>query len=333
MINIAGFIICGLVIFLAGKQLSFYGDKIAIIKGWGKAWVGLILFSAVTTLPELMVGISSSAIVGSADLAVGNIIGSCAFNLCILALMDAFTPEHKSLFSIGAQSHVMAAAMGIILFAMVGVGIFLPEYLVILPGIALSSVLFIVIYILSIRIMYSYESRRMSRSEADDPVDKIEKEPLKPVVLRYFFFALIIIAAALFIPVFADGIAEDTGLGKSFIGTLLLATSTSLPEISISIAAVRMGSVDLSIGNLLGSNIFNILILAVNDGFYTKGHILKDASDAHMTSVFAVMIMTSIAIIGLTYRTEKKPFRMGWDAGLIFLVYIINMVLLYRLTS
>ena len=65
---IAGFIICALIIFFAGKRLSHYGDLLAELSGMGKAWIGLILMAAVTSLPELMVGISSAVIIQSADL-------------------------------------------------------------------------------------------------------------------------------------------------------------------------------------------------------------------------------------------------------------------------
>src|SRR5687767_7432549 len=80
MNNGLGFLVCAAIIFLAGRKLSFYGERIAEKTGLGKAWIGLILMASVTSMPELMVGISSTAIVGSADLAVGDILGSCIFN-------------------------------------------------------------------------------------------------------------------------------------------------------------------------------------------------------------------------------------------------------------
>ncbi|MBA2499604.1 MAG: hypothetical protein H0V30_07750 [Chitinophagaceae bacterium] len=124
MIPILGFILCALVILYCGKKLSFYGDIIAYRSVLGKAWIGLILLSTVTSLPELMVGISSSAIVQSADLAVSDVLGSCAFNLGLLAILDAFMPKQAALFSTASQKHVLAAVMGIILVAMAGIGIF-----------------------------------------------------------------------------------------------------------------------------------------------------------------------------------------------------------------
>jgi cation:H+ antiporter len=330
---IAGFAGCALIILWAGRHLSFYGDLLAVRTGWGKAWVGLILMASVTSLPELMVGISSAAIVQSADLAVGDILGSCAFNLGLLAMLDAFVPKHRAILSMASRNHVLAAALGIILLGMVGIGLFLPREIVITSWIGLSSIAFIAIYLVSIRIIYLFEKKNalvpaVQEAEAEVPEKKLTT---RQVVVRYILFALVIVCTALALPYFADSIAEATGLGKSFVGTLFLAISTSLPEIAVSYAAIRMGAIDMAVGNLLGSNIFNILILAIDDLVYTRGFLLKDASRLNMLSVFSVILMSAVVIIGLSYRAEGKRYKLAWDAAVIFLIYVVNIVLLYQL--
>jgi cation:H+ antiporter len=314
MVYYLGFFACAAVIFFAGKRLSFYGDQLAEMTGMGKAWIGLILMASVTSLPELMVGISSSAIVRNADLAVGDIMGSCAFNLGILALMDAFVPDRKSIFRTASQSHVLSAA------------------LVLTSWIGLTSLLFIVAYLFSIRLVYLSERKKMAVAPPLDnhPAPVLSKGQ---VIRRYAGFAFLIILTALTLPFFAEEIADQTGLGKSFVGTFFLAVSTSLPEIAVSLAAIRIGSIDLSVGNLLGSNLFNIFILALDDLVYTNGHLLKDASEIHVLSVFSTLIMTAIVIIGLVYPSGGKRFRMAWDSVLIFLVYLFNLFLLFTYSN
>jgi cation:H+ antiporter len=326
--SILGFAICAGVVFLAGKKLSFYGDLLAEKTGLGRAWIGLILMSAVTSLPELIVGIGSAAIVQSADLAVGDIMGSCAFNLGILSLMDAFVPKDKPILGKASPSHVLAASLGMILMALTGLGLFLDQDIVLLPSIGLTSISFAVIYFISLRIIFTYNKTHPQPEHSESEESKIMT--LRQVILGYSGFALIIIIAALFLPHFAEGIAETTGLGQAFVGSLFLAISTSLPEIAVSIAAVRIGAVDLAIGNLLGSNIFNIFILFLDDLFYAKGHILKDASEANIVSVFSVLIMSAIAVIGLSYQAPRKRFLLAWDTLMILVVYVLNMMLLYR---
>lgn len=331
---VSGFIFCAITIFFAGRKLSHYGDQLAEKAGWGKAWVGLILMATVTSLPELMAGASSSAIVESADLAVGDVLGSCAFNLGILALMDAFIPRHMPLFSVASQTHVLSAALGIILIGMAGFSLFLPEEIVISPWIGTTSILFIIIYLLSIRLLYKNEQKYRPNTPPNSEQAAIRSATtIRQITAMYSLFAVIIILAALTLPYFADDIAEAAGLNKSFVGTLFLAISTSLPELAVSIAAIRMGFIDLAVGGLLGSNIFNILILALDDMFYTKGNLMKDASDIHILSAFAAIIMSAIVIIGLNYRARGKRFFLAWDAGLIFLIYVINIILLYKLSS
>lgn len=330
---IAGFVVCAAIIFMAGKRLSYYGDQLAEKTGLSKGWIGLILMASVTSLPELMVGISSAAIVQSADLAVGDIMGSCAFNLGILAVLDAFIPKHKPLFSIASPSHMLICGLGIFSLGLVGFALFLPEDYLVTPWIGLTSVAFVVVYLISIRVIYTNEKRLQLARETPIIPGHVTDTPLRKIVLNYCLFAFIIIVAALTLPYFAEHIAEITGLGKSFVGTFFLAVSTSLPEIAVSIAAVRMGSIDLSVGNLLGSNIFNILILAIDDLFYTKGLLLKDASEFHIISVFSTILMSAIVIIGLSYKASSKRYFLAWDSAVIFLIYMISLSFIYHFTT
>jgi cation:H+ antiporter len=325
-----GFTFCALVIFIAGKKLSYYGDLLAELTGMGKAWIGLILMSAVTSLPELMVGVSAAGFLGQADLAVGDILGSCAFNLGILSLMDVFVGKDHTLLNRASQSHVLAASFGIILIGMAGLGLFLDIDIAVTPWVGLISISFAAIYFLSMRTIFLYQQ---ANPGVEDESGHQSPFTLKQVVIRYAGMALIIIAAALALPYFAEQIAEYSGLGKSFVGTLFLAASTSLPEIAVSIAAVRMGSVNMAVGNLLGSNIFNIFILFLDDVFYTKGNLLQDASSSNLVSVFFTILMTATVIIGLSFPNRIKRWIMAWDTLVIFLLYLLNMILLYHLSA
>jgi cation:H+ antiporter len=124
-INILGFAACAGIIIYSGTKLSFYGDKIADLTGMGKAWIGLILMASVTSLPELITGISSVAIVKEPDLAAGDIFGSCVFNLLLLSLLDARIKQ--PLFSQVKSSHIVAAIFGIILLTVAGMAIYLAD--------------------------------------------------------------------------------------------------------------------------------------------------------------------------------------------------------------
>lgn len=327
-LTLLGFFLCAAVIFYCGTKLAHYGDQIAELTGMGKAWFGLIMMASVTSLPELFVGIGSVSIVGSADFAVGDVLGACVFNLAILSLLDVFSKK-TTLFSVASQSHVLAGALGIVLFAFVGIGLFLPYDFQILSWIGLSSIVFIVVYLISIKLVYQYDKRHPAQ---DIPIANLNsKVTLKKVVVWYTVNALFVIGAALLLPSFVEEISNLTGLKKSFTGTLFLAASTTLPELAVSIAAIRLGAIDMAVGNLMGSNLFNIFILAVVDIFYLEGNILVDAAESHIISVFSIVAMTAIAIVGLTYRSKSKPLLLAWDTLIILVLYVFNMVILYQL--
>ncbi len=187
------------------------------------------------------------------------------------------------------------------------------------------------VYLIAVKTIFDYQKSNTGNHQEE--VEVPTHSTLQQVVLRYAFFAVIIIVTALALPYFAEHIAVETGLGKSFVGTLFLAASTSLPEIAVSLAAIRMGSTDMAVGNLLGSNLFNIVILFIDDLFYTNGHLLKDATDVNLLSVFFVIMMAGVAIVGFIFPSRKKTLLMAWDTFIIFMLYVINMILLFFLTK
>jgi cation:H+ antiporter len=143
--------------------------------------------------------------------------------------------------------------------------------------------------------------------------------------------ALIVIAAAIYLPHLGEEITQITGLAQTFVGTLFIAISTSLPEVVVSFAAIKLGAIDMAFGNLFGSNLFNIAILAIDDIFYTKGALISNISETHVLSATAAIAMTAIAVIGLTYRSIRKLTLISWDALGILGVYVAATLILYRM--
>jgi cation:H+ antiporter len=105
--------------------------------------------------------------------------------------------------------------------------------------------------------------------------------------------------------------------------------ATSLPEFVVSYAAIRLGSVDLAVGNLLGSNLFNVAILAVEDACYVRGPLLSRVDSGHLLTALSAMAMTSVFVVGLTYRGSKRPLFLAWDSLIMAGIFIANTLLLY----
>lgn len=328
-----GFIVCTSVIFYSGTRLSKYGDIIAEKTGLGRTWIGVVLMASVTSLPELVTGISSVTYAGVPDIAVGDVLGSCVFNMLILAFLDAiYRPAPIS--TRAHHGHVISAGFGILLLSVVGISMFFGIRILPFGWIGSYTLFFIIVYFIAMRLIYTYEKRQISLFMKEmEVVLKYGNVSTKTAVLNYIINALFVIVAAMFLPGIGKGIAETTGLGQTFVGNIFIAISTSLPEVVVSIAAVKMGAIDLAIGNLFGSNIFNIFILAIDDIFFTKGPILSFTNQNHIISALSAIAMITIAIIGLTYRAEKKRLLLAWDSIGILLIYLINLILLYILRS
>jgi cation:H+ antiporter len=293
--------------------------------GWGKMFMGIILMASVTSLPELMSGISAVTILDAPDLAVGDIVGSCAFNVLIISIMDMFYNHKKPLTTDAQTGHVIAASFGIMMLSMVAFAILMPDVFGNIGWVGGFSLLFLVLYLIAIRVVFLYDKKENNHPPENKPSYSLT---LKQVVLRYTINAVILMGAAMLLPFFGKNLAEASGLGQSLFGTLFLAISTSLPEVVVSIAAIRIGTIDLAIGNIFGSNIFNIAILSLDDILYTKGPIFRYTNPNHIIPVLGTIIITAIGIIGIIYKAEKK-WKLAIDTSLILVVYVLIMGLLY----
>jgi cation:H+ antiporter len=326
------FILSSAVIVFSGTNLSRYGDVIAEKTGMGRAWIGLVLMAAVTSLPELITGISSVTFADTPDIALGDVMGSCVFNLSIIALMDILHGP-KPIFSKCEQGHILSAGFGILLIGFASISILVNAQIPGLAHVGLYTPAIVIIYGIGIRSVFLFEKRRRAEFivEAAEAA-RYQEITTREAVVKYSLNALVIVVAATWLPVIGDKIAAETGLGHSFVGTILIALTTSLPELVVSVAALKLGATDMAIANLLGSNMFNIFILAIDDFFYGAGPILSAVSLNHAATGFIAIIMTGIVIISLTYRMEKKMFlRFGWDAVTLLFAYILNIFLLYAL--
>ena len=295
----------------------------------GKAWVGLIIMASVTSLPELITGISSVTVIKSPNLAAGDIFGSCVFNLLILSVLDARIKQ--PLFSTVKSSHIVAAIFGIILITVAGMAIYLSNEV---PSVLwISSFSFVLFggYLVSIYGIFKYELAALIESPPlEIPQSPTHSADLKKVIGGYALHALIVIGAAMLLPYFGEHIAAHTGLGNAFFGTLFIAAATSLPELVVSLAALRMGSLDMAVGNLLGSNVFNMFILGIDDVFYREGSLFNAISPTHLLSVFVTIVMTAIVGLGLLFKPKKKQiWLLSLDTFIIALLYMALMTYLF----
>ena len=148
---------------------------------------------------------------------------------------------------------------------------------------------------------------------------------LRRAYLYFTISAAFVVGAGIWLAFIGEDIAEATGWKESFVGSFFIAFTTSLPELVVSIAAMRLGALDMCLGNIIGSNLFNMTIIGVDDLFYRQGPILAAVSNSHAFTGLIVLLMTGVVIAGLIFKTQHKiVLRMTWYTPVIAILYIIG---------
>ena len=324
------FLLCAGLIAAAGFALARYGHVIAEKTGFGGTWIGVILLATVTSLPELVTGIASVTVADAPDIAVGDVLGSCVFNLLLIAVLDLLHRE-SPLYSRASQAHILSAGFSIMLIGLATFSLLTADQATLRLGhIGIYTPVIVILYLAAVRAIYSHERRSAATSPARAAVDAYPDITLRQAAVRYAAAAILVVAAGIAMPFAAVRLATAMGWGQSFVGTFLVAGATSLPEAASTIGALKVRAIDLAIGNLLGSNLFNILILAIDDIAYLKGPLLWSISPAHAVSGVSAIIMTGAAVVGLLYRPAGRVFQIaGWVSLAIVLTYVLNALVLY----
>ncbi len=327
-------IICAGLIIWAGSLLSKYGDVIAEKTGLGRAWIGAILIAGVTSLPELATGVSAVAWLKAPNLAAGAVMGSCLFNLALIAMMDlAYQPGR--VLAKAQEVHILSGGLGVLLLGIVAMGVFIGPALngFGFLGISVLSVVIVVIYALGGRMIARLEKNRMGevlqKEARDNDYDHITA---RRAYIIFIISAVAVVALGVWLSSVGDRLAETTGMSRSFVGNLFLAVSTSLPEIAASLAAIRLGAIDLAIGNVLGSNLFNIILFFAYDIADGPANFWASLTNAHGFAAVITIMMTGVVIISLMYRASPRtPYRISWDGLALAGMYLGAMGMLYWL--
>ncbi|MCH5350600.1 MAG: hypothetical protein J1F39_01350 [Clostridiales bacterium] len=246
----------GVVVFLSMK-LGKYVDIIDAKSNISGAFIGAVMLAAVTSLPELFTSLSAVWIVGESSFVIGNILGSNLINLAFMgAIMLAFTKKFK--FAKFSKSYYASLFVGMGMYALVALGLFLGQYLRIGWFTAVSP-LILVLYVLFLK--------KLPKS-AESEGEKVEDDmTLRTAVIRFIICAVLLIGTSIAMTYLTDIVAELLKLGKTFAGALFLGIATSLPELISSITLCARGNFNASAGNFIGSNVFNFTILFVADMF------------------------------------------------------------------
>lgn len=320
------FCICAALILYTGYKLSYYGDIICEKTSLTRSLMGFVFLSMATTLPELITSLGSITIVDSPNLAAGNALGSILINLMFIALLDLVQGKGALLYEVSID-HILSGALCILTLTFMSLFIFLRSYLNVRLGFfnfGFDSLILLLIYGAGLRLMFGYSDKKRDKEKKDkESLPSHKSIRLKAVVFRFSLCFIAIIFLALWLAKIGDEIVEVMGWSEALVGTFFLALATSLPELIVSLTSLKF-AVDMAIGNILGANFLDVMILPVCDIFFRRGEILSYISSIHLITLLTAILITTIVIIGLIYRSRKSFLRMGWDAIAIIATFLLG---------
>jgi cation:H+ antiporter len=312
-----GLIVAGLALLIAGGEALVRGaGTLASRAGISPLVIGLVVVSAATSAPELAVTMGA-VISGEPDLAVGNVIGSNIVNiLLILGLSAVISPLVIKRQLVRFDMPVM---VGLSILLLV---VSLDGVISVLDGVLLFGAL----------VIHTVISILLGRKEIVDPKAKPDTMPLnsKPVPL---WLALLLLAAGIGLLVFgaqllvagAVSIATSLGISSLVIGLTVVAIGTSLPELATSLIAIIRGETDMAVGNVVGSNIFNIgMVLGLPATFFGDG---IPVAPAAVAIDLPLMLATAIALLPIAFTGFMVKRWEGLLFVLLYTAYTVYLVL------
>lgn len=324
------FAIAAVATSMAGVALARSGDAIAEETGLGGLTVGMLLLAGATSLPEVVTDVSA-ALAGVPDIAIADLFGSSMANMAILALLDVL--HGGKVWHSLLRGQLLLGGLAVLLTVIA----VLATYLALdfrLGWIGPETVLIVVIYLIGARFIERQDaSLHHAPGSPHSAVVRPEPGHVHPPFRRNLrrdaaWFAVatvVILVAAPALALSGAGIAEASGLGQTFVGAALIAASTSLPELVASLAAARIGAYDLAVGNLFGSNAFNMTIILAADIAYPGGPILAAVEPLQLVAGVGAIGLMLLALAGLARR---RPMRGPEPLAIVVLVaYLVLLVL------
>jgi len=315
------------VVALAGIRLARDGDTLAEGTGLGGLWMGAILVAAATSLPELTTGVNA-VLQGHPSLAAGDLFGACMANMMILAVSDLVTRGPRMLTRV-TVNQALVGAVGISLTVIAALGILLDSgHTAIVLGWPTLAIAFT--YTAGMRLLHVNREAPPFRTEA-----QVEKVAPTPTQLRTGLVGFVVSAAAIIVaaPTLASSAAqlgEQFGVSEGFAGMIFLAITTTLPEAAVTLGAIRIGAYSLAVGNLLGSNCFNIAVLVPLDLVFGRGSLMAALDPTLVIAALFATLLMGLAVLEALNKSEKRIWLLEPGPTFMLLTYAVGLVAVYR---
>ncbi|MGH9457105.1 MAG: sodium:calcium antiporter [Thermoanaerobaculia bacterium] len=337
--NLGVFAVAAVLVWRMGVRLSRGADAIADRTGLGQAFVGALLLGGTTSLPEIATTLTAS-IGGNAPLAVNNIFGGIALQVAILALADALIGRRALSATQRHPGVLLEGALLVLVLTVAAAGIAVGDAVIFGVGAWTAAVAALVV--IGLFLIKHYEDQpawrptaepeeQRGKERAEEIRDRWRRRPMRSVIANLAVACGGVFVGGFLIATTAERIAEQTGLGAGFVGVAMVAIATSLPEVSTTVEAARLGASLMAISNIFGTNLFDSSLLFLADIGYRGPAVLSEVGTFALVGALLGIACTTIYLAGILERHDRAFFRLGIDSILVLVVYTGGMVLLYTL--
>lgn len=327
------FIGCAAVIAYAGTLLTRRADQLADLTGMGEAFFGAVFLGGITSLSGITTSVTA-AIDNHPELAVSNAIGGIAAQTVFLSVADIVYPKTNLEHASASLPNLMEGVLLIMLMALVVVGITTPSFTIV--NIHPTSFLLVIVYVWGTRLIAKakdapmWKPKQTKETVEDVPEqENLDNLSLKSTLIQFILLAVVVAFAGYGISKTGIIIADKSGLSEQFVGSLFTAVATSLPELVVSISAVRQKALTMAVANIIGGNTFDVLFVAFADVGYTEGSILHTSPLKTGFIVSETIMLTAILLLGLLHRQKRGFAGIGWESAAIIVIYILSQVYIY----
>lgn len=329
-----------LVTWFAGVRLAHGAEAIARHTGFGHAFLGVVLLGLMVSLPELTFAVIAAAR-GHATMAVNSLLGGLGFTMVALAITDFLIGHRPLSVDIGQPVVLLQGVMAVVLLALAAGGISGGD--VALPGLGTGiwSTALIVLYGLTLWLVKRQEPRRpwvanspqphAATEQSEPPGPKEDDPPLRRIVLITGLAALAVIAAGTVLTFCAEALAQQTGLGESFVGFMLGGLVTTLPELSTAVTSAKLRAYEMTISDAFGSSLCSLGLIFLADLAFDGGPILNESDDFAMVGIQLAIVLHGIYLAGLLIREKRTFLRMGLDSFAVLATALGGFTLLFFL--
>ena len=309
------------VVVYAGKQLAKYGNEISESTAISKIWMGTFLLATITSLPELVVTASSS-LIKSPNIAVSDIFGSNFLDIAVIGVLDLvfYKVIRESIFRKLGREHIITLVAAIFLTMIYILGVYLKPSKTLLNISYVSYILFL---------LWFYFQKQIFNAQRKESIERNEKhKDLKMITIWFIIFSVSILISGVFLSLSAKALSKAYGISDSFFGGVAVSAVTSLPEIVVSVEAIMVMSLDMAVGNLIGSALFNMGLLFIADAFYTKDTIIRHIDEKSMMILSSLFILISAYTLLSIADESKKKYKL--NSIVIVTIYILGLLILYK---